>query len=148
MNAIEINVGSVLQTLLANTLAALLGNYTFSQKNALEQVDSVVSEHGFREYHAYCLESQYQGDDLRISFSLYRDKKTNGEKDEYDPMEVEFLLGGANIEDEKVFLTHWVGTLEQIKADLFSNSFPDEVEQVYAEEEEKRFSRQLGAYLY
>lgn len=125
MSAIKANVGSIIQIPLADAIAALLGNYTLTQKNALELVCSSESAHGFREYHAFSLESQYEGDDLYISFSLYRNKKTNGEKDEYQSMEIEILLDGTNIEHEEVFLTHWAEALENIKSDLFSNSFPD-----------------------
>ena len=125
MNAIEVNADSITQIALVGAFAALLQTYSPQQRNKLELIDSVVNDHGFREYHAFCLEDEYQMGDLRISFSLYSNKKTNGDKDEYQPMMVEFIHNDTGIENEALFLTHWAETLDQIKADLFKNSFPD-----------------------
>lgn len=124
MSAIEVNAEAIIQTPAAEFIAALLGTYTLQQANTLEWIHSVSIDHGFREYHAFTLEGGCYGDEYQLSFSLYRNKKTNGDKDSYESMVVEFLHNGANVENEQVFLTPWAEVLEQIKADLFNNSFP------------------------
>ena len=125
MNTIEVNADAITQMALVGAFAALLQTYSHQHGNKLELIDSVVNDHGFREYHAFCLEDEYQGTNLSISFSFYRSKKTNGDKDEYEPMMVEFLQDNTSIDNEMLFLTQWAEALDLIKADLFKNSFPD-----------------------
>lgn len=125
MNTIEVNADSILQTSVTDAFVELLGAYSLKQANTLQWIHSVAIDHGFREYHAFTLEGSFYGDEYQVSFSLYRNKNTNGDKDSYEPMVIEFLLDGANIENEGFYLTHWGEVLDQIKADLFKNSFPD-----------------------
>ncbi len=107
--------------------AELLGTYSLKQVNKLEWIESVSIKNAMREYHAFVLEGGCYGDEYQISFSLYRDKKVNGEADEYESMTVEFLYDGANIESEQDFIAYWSNVLEPIKADLFKNTFPEQV---------------------
>lgn len=117
-------ISILMNTPLASDFAELLGMYSLNQGHKLEWQNSVGIENGFREYHAFALEGMYEGD-LQISFSLYRNKMVKGEPDHYDPLEVEFLRDGENVEHEQLYLQQWAEPLKQIKAELFKNTFPE-----------------------
>ena len=67
MNAIEVNADSITQIALVGAFAALLQTYSPQQRNKLELIDSVVNDHGFREYHAFCLEEDRKSTRLNSS---------------------------------------------------------------------------------
>ena len=83
-------ISILMNTPLASYFAELLGMYSLNQGHKFEVQHSVLIDSGFREYHAFTLEGMHDGE-LEISFSLYRNKMVNGQPDNYNPIQVEFL---------------------------------------------------------
>ena len=117
-------ISILMNTPLASYFAELLGMYSLNQGHKFEVQHSVLIDSGFREYHAFTLEGIHDGE-LEISFSLYRNKMVNGQPDDYNPIQVEFLRDGENVEHEQLYLQQWAEPLKQIKAELFKNTFPE-----------------------